>query len=86
MRREGSPWQGVWTVMAKEVADNLTGARMRILEVLSFLTAAGAVYAAVGTIKSTTAEDLFLFLKLFTTAQEPLPALVAFLSFLTPLA
>lgn len=85
VRREGSPWQGVWTVMGKELADNLTGARMRILEVLAFLAAGGAVYAAVNVIKTTTAEDPFLLLKLFTTAQEPLPAFVGFLSFITPL-
>jgi ABC-2 type transport system permease protein len=75
----------MWTVMTKETADHLTGARLRILEVLGFLTAAGAVYAAVTTLRATVGEDPFLFLKLFTTAQDPLPAFVAFLSFLTPL-
>lgn len=85
LRREGSPWQGAWTVMGKETADHLTGARMRILELLGFLTAIGAVYAAVSTIKSTVAEDPFLFLRLFTTARDPLPAFIAFLTFLTPL-
>lgn len=85
LRREGSPWQGVWTVMGKETADHLTGARMRILELLGFLAAVGAVYAAVSTLKSTVSEDPFLFLRLFTTAQDPLPAFVGFLAFLTPL-
>lgn len=85
MRREGSPWQGVWTVMGKETADHLTGARMRILELLGFLAALGAVYAAVSTLKSTVSQDPFLFLRLFTTAQDPLPAFVGFLAFLTPL-
>lgn len=85
MRRRGSPWQGVWTVMGKETADYLTGARMRILELLGFLAAIGAVYAAVSTLKSTVSQDPFLFLKLFTTAQDPLPAFVGFLAFLTPL-
>jgi ABC-2 type transport system permease protein len=84
-RREGSPWQGLSTVLSKEIADNLTGVRIRILEVLAFLSAAGAVYAAVSQLRNTTAEDPFLFLRLFTTAQEPLPAFVAFLTFLTPL-
>ena len=32
-----------------------------------------------------TAQDPFLFLRLFTTAREPLPSFVAFLSFLVPL-
>ncbi len=85
MRREGSPWQGMWTVMAKEMADNLTGTRIQILEILGLLAAAGALYAAINVIRTTTAQDPFLLLRLFTTAQEPLPAFVAFLSFLTPL-
>jgi ABC-2 type transport system permease protein len=85
MRRKGSPWQGVWTVMGKETADYLTGARMRILELLGFLAAIGAVYAAVSTLRATVSQDPFLFLKLFTTAQDPLPAFVGFLAFLTPL-
>ncbi len=85
MNREGSPWRGVWTVMAKETADHLTGARMRILELLVFISAAGAVYAAVTSITTSVAQDPFLFLTLFTTAREPLPSFVAFLGFLTPL-
>ncbi len=85
MRREGSPWQGVWTVMAKEMADQLTGARMRILELLALVAAVGAVYAAVGNIRSNIGEDPFLFLRLFTTSREPLPAFVSFLGFITPL-
>jgi ABC-2 type transport system permease protein len=84
-RREGSPWQGVWTVMAKETADHLTGARMRILELLGFLSAMGAVYASVSTLRETVSQDPFLFLKLFTTSRDPLPGFVAFLGFLTPL-
>ncbi|RLC71460.1 MAG: ABC transporter permease, partial [Chloroflexi bacterium] len=43
--REGSPWTGLWVVVAKEMADHLTSVRMRILEVLIVLTAAGTVYA-----------------------------------------
>ena len=85
LRRRGSPWQGLWTVMAKETADNLTGVRMRILEALAFLSAGGAVYAAVNSIKQTTAEDPFLFLRLFTTSQSPLPSFIGFLTFITPL-
>jgi ABC-2 type transport system permease protein len=72
-------------VVAKETADNFSGARMRILELLGFLSAAGAVFAAVNTIKETTAQDPFLFLRLFTTSREPLPAFIGFLTFLTPL-
>jgi ABC-2 type transport system permease protein len=84
MHREGSPWQGVWTVMAKETADHLTGARMTILELLTFLASAGAIYAALGSVKSG-GQDPFVFLTLFTTAQQPIPSFVGFLGFLTPL-
>ena len=35
--REGSPWRGLWVVVAKDMADHLTSARMRILEVLILL-------------------------------------------------
>lgn len=85
MQREGSPWQGVWTVMAKETADHLTGARMRILELLGIAASVGAAYAAVTTLRATVGEDPFLLLRVFTTARDPLPAFVAFLGFLTPL-
>lgn len=84
-QREGSPWQGLWPVMKKEISDHLTGTRMSILEVLGILSAGGAVYAAVSTLRGSVGQDPFLFLKLFTTSREPLPAFVAFLGFLTPL-
>jgi len=83
--REGSPWTGLWTVVTKEMADHLTSARMRILEVLIVLTAAGTVYAAMQSLRDTVGEDPFLLLKLFTTAREPLPAFAGFLGFLVPL-
>ncbi len=84
-KREGSPWTGLWAVVAKEMADHLTGGRMRILEVLIVLTAAGTVYAATQNLKATVGQDPFIMLRLFTTAQEPLPAFVGFLGFLIPL-
>jgi ABC-2 type transport system permease protein len=83
--REGSPWTGLWAVVAKEMADHLTSARMRILEALIVLTAAGTVYVALREIRTTVGQDPFLFLRLFTTAREPLPAFVGFLGFLVPL-
>lgn len=84
-KREGSPWTGLGIVVAKEAADHLTGARMRVLEILIVLTAAGAVYAAIQNIQSTVGEDPFLFLRLFTTSYKPLPSFLAFLGFLVPL-
>ncbi|HYN87361.1 MAG TPA: ABC transporter permease [Ardenticatenaceae bacterium] len=83
--REGSPWTGLWAVVAKEMADHLTSARMRILELLIVLTALGTVYGALQNLRETTGQDPFLFLRLFTTAREPLPAFVEFLVFLVPL-
>lgn len=85
MRREGSPWQGFGVVLLKELSDHLTSARMRVLEWLVVLTALAAVYAAITQVRAVTAEDPFLFLRLFTTSREPLPSFVAFLSFLVPL-
>jgi ABC-2 type transport system permease protein len=83
--REGSPWTGLWAVVGKEMADHLTSARMQILEGLILLTAFGTVYVAIQSLRETVGQDPFLFLKLFTTGRDPLPALVGFLGFLVPL-
>jgi ABC-2 type transport system permease protein len=85
MRREGSPWQGLATVALKELSDHLSSARMRVLEWLVVLTAMAALYGAIQQIKDVTAEDPFLFLRLFTTSRDPLPSFVSFLGFLVPL-
>jgi ABC-2 type transport system permease protein len=85
MRREGSPWQGLGVVTLKELSDHFTSARMRVLEWLVVLVALAAVYGAIQQIRDVTAQDPFLFLRLFTTAREPLPSFVSFLSFLVPL-
>ncbi len=82
--REGSPWTGLWAVVAKEMADNLTSVRMLILELLTVLTAAGTVYSAAQNLHGG-GRDPFLFLRLFTTPRDPLPAFVGFLGFLVPL-
>jgi ABC-2 type transport system permease protein len=85
MRREGSPWHGIGVVIVKELSDHLNSARMRVLEWLVVLIALAALYGAIQQIREVTAEDPFLFLRLFTTAREPLPSLVSFLNFLVPL-
>jgi ABC-2 type transport system permease protein len=85
MRRSGSALQGLGVVTLKELSDHLTSARMRVLEWLVVLVALAAVYGAIQQIRDVTAEDPFLFLRLFTTAREPLPSFVAFLGFLVPL-
>ncbi|MCO6450530.1 MAG: ABC transporter permease [Caldilineales bacterium] len=85
-KREGSPWTGLWAVVGKEMADHLTSARMRILDILIILTAFGTVYAAIRTLREASAiDDRFLLLNLFTTSQDPIPAFTAFLAFLIPL-
>src|SRR5215469_3489491 len=85
LRRSGSPWTGVGVVLAKEAADYLSGARMWLLEALIFLTALAAAYAAIMAIRVTIGESPFLFLRLFTMAQEPLPSFISLLGFLIPL-
>ena len=73
MQREGSAFSGLGVVMLKELSDHLTSIRMRVLEWLVVLVALAALYGAIQQIKDTTAEDPFLFLRLFTTSREPLP-------------
>jgi ABC-2 type transport system permease protein len=85
MRREGSAFQGLGAVVLKELSDHLTSVRMRVLEWLVVLVALAALYGAIQQIKDTTAEDPFLFLRLFTTSRDPLPSFVSFISFLVPL-
>jgi len=84
-RREGSPFAGLSTVALKEAADHMNSARIHLVMLLVLLTAIGSVYAAIGQIKATVGEDQFLFLRLFTTAEQPLPSFVSFLGFLVPL-
>ena len=85
MRREGSALGGLGVVTLKELSDHMTSARMRVLEWLVVLVALAAVYAAITQVRDSTAEDPFLFLRLFTTARDPLPSFTAFLGFLVPL-
>ena len=85
MRREGSPWQGLGTTFLKELSDHLSSARMRVLEWLIILTAAAALYGAIQQVRDTTAEDPFVFLRLFTGSRPPLPSFVSILGFLIPL-
>jgi len=84
--RSGSPWSGVGTVVAKETADHFSGWLIRILLALLFLAAIYSAVNATGTIRATIGESPFLFLRLFTMAQEPAPwSFIALLGFLIPL-
>ena len=83
MRREGSAVHGFGVVTLKEIADHFTSILVVVLVVLIVATAVAVVRGAIEQIKEVTAEDPFLFLRLFTRG-GPLP-LVALLSFLVPL-
>jgi ABC-2 type transport system permease protein len=83
MRREGSALHGFGVVTLKEIADHFTSILVVVLVVLVVATAIAVVRGAVDQIKEITAEDPFLFLRLFTRG-SPIP-LVALLSFLVPL-
>jgi ABC-2 type transport system permease protein len=84
MRREGSPWQGLGTVVLKEIADHFDSARMPLLSLLMVLAAAVPLYSAITALRETTAEDPFLFLKLFNPGGETI-SVVAILGFVIPI-
>ncbi len=83
MRREGSALHGFGVVTLKEIADHFTSILVVVLVVLVTASAIAVVSLGINPIKESTAEDPFLFLRLFTRS-SPLP-LVALLSFLVPL-
>ena len=83
-QREGSPWQGLDVVFFRELFDNLTSARMLVLELLVVLLGGVVVYFAVDQIRNTTAEDPFLFLRLFAPPGQSLLSFVVVLSILVP--
>ena len=84
MQREGSPWRGVGIVLSRELFDNLTSVRMLLLEFLVVLFGGIVVYFAAEQIRNTTAEDPFLFLRLFAPPGQTLLSFVAVLSILVP--
>lgn len=84
-RRSGSPFKGSGIVFAKEFSDHLRSPRMLVLEWLILLTGIGAVFMAIQGLRTTTASDPYLFLRLFTDARESMPSFLAVLAFLIPL-
>ena len=87
LRREGSPWQGLSSVFLKELSDNLSSARMVVLELLMVLFGAGVVYLAAEQLRLGTAEDPFLFLRLFAPPGDQVQIPFAMvISILVPLA
>src|SRR5712672_4592998 len=85
MQREGSALHGLGVVFIKEVFDYLTSVRMRVLEWLIVLVGIVTVFFTIQEIKESTAEDPFLFLKLFSATQEQRLSFAVFMTFLVPL-
>jgi ABC-2 type transport system permease protein len=84
-QREGSPWRGLNVVFFRELFDHLTSARMLVLEFLVVLFGAAVVYFAAEQIRNTTAEDPFLFLRLFAPPGQSLLSFVLVISILVPI-
>jgi ABC-2 type transport system permease protein len=85
MRREGSVFQGLGTVVLKELSDQMSSIRIFVLELLVAAIAFVALYRAIGRLADTTAEDPFVFLRLFTVDTPPVPSFAGLLGFLIPL-
>jgi ABC-2 type transport system permease protein len=84
MRREGSPWRGLSVVFFRELFDHLTSVRFLVLEFLVVLLGGAVVYFAAEQVRNTTAEDPFLFLRLFAPPGQTLLSFVLVLSILVP--
>ena len=84
MRREGSPWRGLSVVFFRELFDHLTSVRYLVLEFLVILLGGAVVYFAAEQVRNTTAEDPFLFLRLFAPPGQSLLSFVLVLSILVP--
>jgi ABC-2 type transport system permease protein len=66
MRREGSALHGLGVVTLKEIADHFSSVLVVVLVGLVTATAVVVVSLGINPIKESTAEDPFLFLRLFT--------------------
>jgi ABC-2 type transport system permease protein len=84
MRREGSALHGFGVVALKEIADHFSSILVVVLVVLVTATAVVVVSLGIGPIKESTAEDPFLFLRLFTRS-SPLTLPLLLSAFLVPL-
>src|SRR4029078_6886706 len=84
-QREGSPWRGLSVVFFRELFDHLTSVRFLVLEFLVILLGGAVVYFAAEQVRNTTAEDPFLFLRLFAPPGQSLLSFVLVLSILVPL-
>jgi ABC-2 type transport system permease protein len=73
VRRRGSPFTGAGIVLAKEAADQLSGIRMVVIEVLVFLIALVLAWFSTTAIRESIGESPFLFLRLLTMSPDPIP-------------
>ncbi len=87
---------GLITVFWKELADNFSSRRFIILFALVLLAGVFAIYVAAGNIKEAVGETStsyfaapggirFVFLKLFTISDEPMPSFLTFVVFFVPI-
>jgi ABC-2 type transport system permease protein len=73
------------TILRKELADYFTSIRCFILFILVLLASAGGLYAAWQGIRGAGTETGFVFLNLFITSGENIPALVSFIALFVPI-
>src|SRR5690606_3151893 len=79
-----------WIIVQKEIADHVRSWRFNVLLFLILLTCFGSLYTSITSLvvelsKSSSADDPFLFLKLFTQSDGSLPPFHVFIGFLGPL-
>jgi len=78
-----------WVIVNKEIADHMRSWRFIILVAIIVLTCIGSMYTALTSISeaitNSEAEDMFVFLKLYTASDGTLPSYFIFIGFLGPL-
>src|SRR3954468_3603166 len=85
-RREGSPFTGLGPVFMKELSDHLSSTRMMVLTLFVIVFGALPVGFTLQEIRTVTASDQFLFLRIFTAEPERMPlSFVMALNFMIPL-
>ena len=85
-QREGSPFTGLGPVFVKELSDHLSSTRMMVLTLFVIVFGALPVGFTLQEIRTVTASDQFLFLRIFTVEPERMPlSFVVALNFMIPL-
>lgn len=86
MKAERTP-HPFWVIVQKEMADQFRSWRFIVLLAIMVLACIGSIYAVLANMQEAIAEDGtdFMFLKLFTLSQYPIPSFFTFISFLGPL-